>query len=161
MSEGFLSFFSYPRVRWNQFQSRSHKPGRAKRHTRKFLDIQADRPHQFEPIALGDNSVTELVIERDPSVRQFVLKVDIAKASIARFDTNVGQREIVCADQADRSALHQSAQNSFGSDAAVIRVRSLQKFVEQEKQSWRFTREVEDLSQPLDFSVEPRTAFLE
>ena len=47
---------------------------------------------------------------------------------------NLGQCQIVSCHDADRLVLNQLADNSFRSDAAVVRVRSLQNFIQQKQQ---------------------------
>ena len=49
----------------------------------------------------------------------------------------LGQRQVVRRDQPDRAALEQPADDAFGADEPVVRVRAVEQLVEQEQQRRR------------------------
>lgn len=47
-----------------------------------WSDIQSNRSHQCQPVALRDYTVSQFVIERHTPVLEFLLKVDVAQLTI-------------------------------------------------------------------------------
>ena len=86
--------------------------------------------------------------------------MDVVEAAVL-LSADVGEGEIVRADEADGAACQQSADDAFGSDEAVFRVCALKEFVEQEEDRGMFFGEVADVAQAGDLGVEAGAAFLE
>ncbi len=63
-------------------------------------NIQSDRAHELDAVALGHDARPQFEIELELSVHEFVLEVHIPMAR--GFESrNIGERQIVGADQAD------------------------------------------------------------
>ena len=77
------------------------------------------------------------------------------------MSTDVGEREIVRADEADGAAGEQGPHDAFGTDEAVFGVCALQEFVQKEEDGRIFFGEVADLAETGDLGVEAGAAFLE
>ena len=58
---------------------RSRRSFRISPHRAKKSNIQPNRPHQRQPIALRNNAFSELVIEEHPSILEFFLEMDIVQ----------------------------------------------------------------------------------
>src|SRR5690606_3195426 len=97
------------------------------------LYVQPDRAHELETVAFRHRSVAELVVEGHPPVDDFLLEVHVAEApAVLRHD--LGEAEVVSRDETDRASIQERAQQTFGADAPILRVRALQQLVEQEEQ---------------------------
>ena len=97
-------------------------------------------------------------IEAEPAVLQFILKVHIDQR--LRIEARqIGERQIMCADQANGAFFEQGADDALSSHAPVGRVRTLQKFIQQKQQ--RQGRGLKQLPQVGDLGVEARTAFMQ
>ena len=75
--------------------------------------------HQLDAVAAGDDTLAQSEIEFHSAVLELILEVNVAER--AGFETpDVGEREIVRADEADGMTLHERAHDSFGTDAPVL-----------------------------------------
>jgi hypothetical protein len=61
---------------------RSGRRFRISPHRAKESNIQPNRPHQRQPIALRNNAFSELVIEEHPSILEFFLEMDIVQLPV-------------------------------------------------------------------------------
>src|SRR5207237_5786271 len=92
------------------------------------LHFESDGAHQLERVALLNDSGSKTVIEDHLPIFQMIFKVSIAGKRRERI-RNFGQSQIVSGDQTDGPSRDQSAQNSFGANRPVVRVRSMQDFI--------------------------------
>jgi len=83
-----------------------------------YLDIQSDRAHELDAIALGDHAGPQFEIEFELAIHQLVLKVHILDG--ARLESgNIRQRKIMRADQTDRTLLDQCPNEALRPDSPV------------------------------------------
>jgi allantoicase len=84
-------------------------------------DFEADEAHEFEGVALRNDSVAQLEIEAHFSVLDEILKVGIAH-NAADGCGHVRERQIVCGDHSNGAVVDQRAYEAFCSDSAVMRI---------------------------------------
>src|SRR6202041_1293085 len=78
-------------------------------------DIQPDRPHEFDAVALGDDAGTQLEIELELAIDEFVLEVNVHEG--ARVEAgDFRQCQIVGADQHDGAAPDQRPNDALRAD---------------------------------------------
>ena len=123
-----------------------------------FLHVQPDGAHQLDAVALGDDAGPQLEIELELAVHQFVLEMHVHDAPGVKSG-NIGQGQIVRADQADRAALDQGANESLRADAPIRRIGTLQQFVQQKQQRQRAG--LEQLAQSGDLGIKARAALMQ
>jgi hypothetical protein len=124
-------------------------------------DFQAYESHELDSVAPGDDAVLQLEVELHFSVFDVVLEVDVAEAWVVLAASDVGEGEIVGADEADSAGVQQGLDDAFGSDEAVLRVCPLEEFVEEKEDRGMLFGEVADVTQASDLGVEAGTAGLE
>ena len=73
----------------------------------------------------------------------------------------VGEGEVVGADEADGSGFEEGADYAFGADEAVFGVGALEEFVEQEEEWGLVLGEVAEVAETGDLGVETGAAFLQ
>ena len=125
-----------------------------------FVGGQISRPTErisSRALLLRDDAGAHEVVEPDLAVFDLVFEVDVGGA-IAEYVGDLGQRQVVGGDQADRAALDQAAHDGFGADAAVVGIGAVQELVDQEQDGQRAGGQVDDLAQPRDLGVESRLA---
>ncbi len=98
-------------------------------------DFEAYEAHEFDSVAVGDYAVVEFVVEGHFAVCNFVLQVDVAEG-VGGGAGQMGEGEVVGADEADGSGFEEGVDYAFGSDEAVFGVGALEEFVEEEEE-WR------------------------
>ena len=116
-------------------------------------DLEADRAHELEGVALLDDAGSHAVVELHAPLDDLVLEVHVAgdrREGVG--DTREG--EVVGGDQAERPACQKPANHGLGADAAIVRVGAVEDLVEQEQDGKRALREAHDLAQPRDLGVE-------
>ena len=86
---------------------------------------------------------------------------DKAAATSLPHSANVRQSQIVCTDQADCSQFHECTNNSFGSHAAIMRIGSLQQFIQQEQQCGLVMCQFINLAQPENLGVKAGVALMQ
>src|SRR5262249_36045922 len=93
-------------------------------------NVQANRPHQFNAVAGGDNAGAEAVIERELVVLKPLLKMNVDHA-IRKGLFQRGQGEIVRGDQPDGAMANQGAQNALSTRTAIVGIGALEDLVEE------------------------------
>src|SRR5665213_2080269 len=68
--------------------------------------LQSDGPHQLNAIALRHDALAQLEIEAHSAVFEKVLEVDIVQGA-CRQVRNIGQCQVVRADESDRATLEE------------------------------------------------------
>ena len=68
------------------------------------LNLEPDRAHELDTIALGDHSIPESEIEPHPPLDQLVLEMDIAQ-SAGRQPADIRERQVVVEAVSTRSAI--------------------------------------------------------
>lgn len=111
-----------PRLRSGQRQ----KSGEAR-----HLDIQPNRPHQSQTITLGDHTFTQLVIEMHSPISELFLEMEVRKPT-SYSPVHLSEGQVVCTDETYCSSVHQRAYHAFSANKPILRVCSLQEFVQQE-----------------------------
>src|ERR1700729_3406473 len=124
------------------------------------LDFEADKAHQFDAVALGDDSVAELEVELHLAVFDLVLEMDVVEASVSLF-ADVCKGQVVCADEADGAARQQGAHESLRPDETIFGVCALEELIEQEEDGRVAFGEIADLTEAGDLGVEAGVAFLQ
>src|SRR5579859_4598028 len=81
-------------------------------------DVNPDGTHQLDAVAGGDYAGTELVIEGELALFEFLLKMDIAHAAGEELFER-GQGQIMRGHQADGPVVQQHTQDSLRADAAI------------------------------------------
>src|SRR5262249_46663422 len=109
---------------------------------------------------LGHHAFSQLVIEMHPSVLELFLEVHVAE-SAADLAVHLGERQIVGAHEAYGSAIQESADDASGAGKPILRVCSLQQFVQQKQQRQLARGQVDELAEPCDFRIKPRTSILQ
>ena len=73
----------------------------------------------------------------------------------SKFIGNAREREIVCGHDADSAPIEQRADQAFGAEGAIVRVRATEQLIEQEEHG---LREIESLLQAKNFGHEAGVA---
>ena len=123
-------------------------------------DFQADQAHEFDSVAVGDYAVAEFVVEGHLAVGDLVLQVDVVEG-VGGGAGQVGEGEVVRADEADGSGFEEGADYAFGADEAVFGVGALQELVEEEEEWGLLLGEVAEVAEPGDLGVEAGAALLQ
>src|ERR1700683_503559 len=97
------------------------------------LNIQSDRAHQLDAVALGDDSAMQHEIEMQLAVDEFVLEMHIPESAVIE-PGNIREREIMGPDQPNCPPLDQAPYDAFRADPPVRRVGPLQQFIQQKQQ---------------------------
>src|SRR5580700_497324 len=84
-----------------------------------------------------------------------ILKMEVRYLR-SELHSNFGESQVVGGEQSNDSSFQQIPHDSFGADTTVVRVCSLQQFVEQEQNRHRSIGQVRDYFQPRDFSIKAR-----
>jgi len=134
--------------------------GRGAARAFRWLNLDPDEPHQFDAVAFGDNAIVQLEIEGHSAVPNVVLEMDVVEA-VVLLSADVGEREVVRADEANCAAREQGTHDAFCTGEAVFRVCPLEELVEQEEDRGLLFGEVADVAQAGDLGVEAGVAFLE
>src|SRR5690349_15575608 len=95
-------------------------------------DVKTDRSHKFDAVAGGYHAGAETIIERQPIILKFFLKMNVADA-VRKNLFQRGQSQIVGGDQPDGAVTKQRSQNAFSADAAIVRIGALKNFVEEKE----------------------------
>src|SRR5450631_981510 len=121
-------------------------------------NIESDRPHELDAVALGNDAGMQLEVKTQLAVAKLVLKVNVLQGACLESG-NVGERQVMSADEADRSPFDQCTNDAVRSDEPVGGVRSLQELIQEKQQRQR--RRFEKASQPGDLGVEARAALMQ
>ena len=95
-------------------------------------DVEADRAHQFEGVALLHHAGAQTVVELHLPFLEVVLEVDVRHPALARVH-HAGEREVVGRHDPEGTVLDEAADHRFRADAAVVGVRSMEDLVEQKE----------------------------
>ncbi len=138
----------------NQTQVRAHRRppsegwdvGRSIRHDQswnRFADrsnVQPDRPHQGQGVALVDHSGPHLVVEGQLAiVVEVVGEVDVFGPR-GEAAGDLGQGQVVGGEEADGPPVDQATDDRLGPLEPVVRVRPVEDLVDQEQQRGRSAR---------------------
>ena len=107
-----------------------------------------------------DDARAHPVVEVHDPVLELVLEVDVLGVRGEPIDDG-GQGEVMGGDQADGPAVEETADHRLGPDAAVVRVRAVEQFIEEEEERNGTPRQVDELSHPGDLGEESGAARLE
>ena len=88
-------------------------------------NIQAERAHEFDAIALGDDAGAQLEIELKCAMLEFLLEMNVLQRSCFERG-NIREGQIVRADQADGIPAEQRAKDALRADLSVRGIGSLQ-----------------------------------
>ena len=86
---------------------------------RVYCDVQSDRTHQRQRVAVRDRPWLHPVVEVHLSVFQFVFEVDVFRTR-RQFTGDADERHVVSRDHPDRAETHETAQHAGGADQAVV-----------------------------------------
>ena len=98
-----------------------------------IADVQSDHAHQLQRVAFPDDSGADSIVKVHRSVIQMIFEVNVDRVAPERVN-DFRQRQIVCGHDADRFVFNQLLDDAFRADSTVVRVRSLQDFVQQKQQ---------------------------
>src|SRR5262245_3329489 len=101
----------------------------------------------------------ETVIENHAAVFEVILEMKIGGTCREGF-SEFGKSQIVCRNQADRTAVDKSANDGLSAHGAIVRIRAVQDFVQQKQHRHLFCK-LHDVVQTLNLSVEARRSLLE
>src|ERR1700733_16276548 len=94
------------------------------------------------------------------AVLEMILKMEV-RALGSDVNSNFGESQVMSCKQSNSSSFQKIPYHSFRADATVVRVCSLQQFVEQEQNRHRSSGQVRDRFQPRDFSIKARDSALQ
>jgi hypothetical protein len=123
-------------------------------------DFEADEAHQLDAIAFRNDTWLKFEVEAHFAISDGVLEVDVAEAIVLLL-ADVGEREVVSANEANGAACEESADDAFGSDEAVFGVGALEEFVEEKEDGRTTFCEVADLAEAGDFGIEAGAALVQ
>src|SRR5580692_157532 len=89
-----------------------------------------------------------------------ILKMKVRSLG-SEVHSNFGESQVVSAEQSNSSSFQQIPHDSFRANTTVVRVCSLQQFVEQEQNWHRSIGQVSDYFQPRDFGIKARDSALQ
>ena len=123
-------------------------------------NVETDGAHQRDRVAARHRPWFHDVIELDLSTLESVVEVhvDCARREIVR---DPRQREIVSGDEADRLAVDERAEDARRADDAIVRVGAMKELIEEEQHRHGTRREIGDVADAGDSSVETRSSLLE
>src|SRR5579859_2587349 len=105
---------------------------------RRRLNLESDEPHELDPVAFRDDTIVKLEVECHSAILNLVLKMDVSETAVL-FLADVGQGQVVGADEADGAACQESAYDPFGADEAVLRVCALEELVQEKEDGGCFS----------------------
>src|SRR5439155_3844694 len=105
--------------------------------------------HQSQCVALLDHARMEAIVENHTAILELILKMKVGRPRCQRVG-QLGKSEIVRRDETYCAAIDQAADNGLGSDGAIVRVGSVEYFIQQKEHRHLF-RELHDVVQALDF----------
>src|SRR5881394_1012982 len=120
----------------------------------RLSNLKSDGPHQFQRIALLNDSWAHTVVEDHLTVDHCVFEMDVRGPGCEGMG-NLSQCKIVSSDQSDSAPFHQAFDNGFGSHGAVVRIRSMKDFVEKKQNRKVPLRQFHDVVDPLNLRIEP------
>src|SRR6478672_1468213 len=95
-------------------------------------NIESDGFHQFNAIAGGDHAGTETIVKGKPVIFKAFLEVNIANLrGEDLFERS--KSKIMSCDKADSAITNQRTQHTLRAHAPIMRVGTLQNFIEQEQ----------------------------
>src|SRR5580704_10065919 len=89
-----------------------------------------------------------------------ILKMEVRSLG-SDLHSNFGESQVVRGEQSDGTSFHEIPYDRFRANTTVVRVCSLQQFVEQEQNRHRSIGQVSDNLQSRDFSVKARDSALQ
>src|SRR5271156_3063843 len=123
-------------------------------------DFEAYEAHQFDAVAFRNDPWMELEVEGHLAIRDGVLEVDVAKTIVLML-ADVGEREVVGANEANCAACEESADDAFGPDEAVFGVGALEEFVKEKEDGRTTFGAIADLAEAGDFGIEAGATLLQ
>ena len=108
-------------------------------------DIEADRAHEFESVALLDDTLPEGIIEMHYAPFQVILEVDVVESTCA-LGNDLGQRKVMGRDNPQSTMLDKSLDHGLSTDSSIMGVCSVQDLVQQKERRGGFARDFHDLS---------------
>jgi hypothetical protein len=103
---------------------------------------------------------TKAVVEAQFAVLKMIFEVEICGGGSSDRN-NLSQGQVVSRKQSNGAPLEQVSHHSFRADAAVVRIRSLEQFVEQKQYRQGPAGEISDCFQACDFGVEAGNSALQ
>src|SRR3984957_3755105 len=94
------------------------------------------------------------------AVLEMILEMKI-RALGSDVNSNFGERQVMSCKQSNSSSFQQIPHHGFRADTTVVRVCSLQQFVEQEQHRHRSGGQVSDYFQARDFGIKARDPALQ
>src|SRR5438093_2473974 len=124
------------------------------------LYLQADRAHQFEGVALLHDAGAEPVVEDQIPGFEMILEMHIRGSGIEGVG-DMRERQIMCRDQPYGAPIYKTPHNRFRADSAIVGVRAVQQFVDEEEQRQLSFGQIHEFSQAHDLRIKTRTAALQ
>src|ERR1700722_10235126 len=124
------------------------------------LDVESDRAHELQRITGLNDSGAQTMVKAEFVLLEMILKMKIRSLRSDVY-SNFGERQVMSCKQSNSSSFQEIPHHSFCADTTVVRICSLQQFVEQEQNRHRSGGQISDYFQACDFGIKARDSALQ